>query len=178
MMVVIPMIIGALRMVPKSLVREFGRVRNWRTCRDHPNYSIVEIGQNTEKSLSDLRRLAVTQTPVKDHKLTLVWKNLQVVVVVIIIIIIIITKTEWSKLSQKEYKNKHYWVGKVIHWELCTQSGFDDVDDCYKPKTFLKNENMKFSGTLKFKEITEWPDIVIRNKKKICQIHKRGRTRG
>ena len=31
-----------------------------------PNYSITEIGQNTEKCIGDLRRLAVTQTPVKD----------------------------------------------------------------------------------------------------------------
>ena len=37
----------------------------------HPNYSIVEIGQNTEKSPGDMRRLAVIQTPVKDHELTL-----------------------------------------------------------------------------------------------------------
>ena len=36
-----------------------------RTSGDHSNYSIVENGQNTEKSPGDLRRLAVTQTPVK-----------------------------------------------------------------------------------------------------------------
>ena len=33
----------------------------------HPNYSIAEIGQNTEKCPGKLRRLSVTQTPVKDH---------------------------------------------------------------------------------------------------------------
>ena len=38
---------------------------------DHPNYSIIEIGQNTKKSPGDLRRLAVTQTPVENHELTL-----------------------------------------------------------------------------------------------------------
>ena len=38
---------------------------------DHPNYSIIEGGQNTEKSPRDLRRLAVTQSPVKDHQLKL-----------------------------------------------------------------------------------------------------------
>ncbi len=32
---------------------------------------ITENGQNTEKSPGDLRRLAVTQTPVKNHLLTL-----------------------------------------------------------------------------------------------------------
>ena len=26
---------------------------------------------------------------------------------------------EWSKLAQKEYKTRHDWVGKVIHWEMC-----------------------------------------------------------
>ena len=33
--------------------------------------SIVENGQNTEKSPGDLRRLAVTQTSMKNHQLTL-----------------------------------------------------------------------------------------------------------
>ena len=32
---------------------------------DPPNYNIVENGQNTEKRPGDLRRLAVTQTPMK-----------------------------------------------------------------------------------------------------------------
>ena len=32
----------------------------------------TKIGQNTEKSPGDLRRLAVAQTPVRDHLLTLV----------------------------------------------------------------------------------------------------------
>ena len=35
-----------------------------RTSGDHPNYSIVEIGQNTEEGPEDLRRLAVAQNPV------------------------------------------------------------------------------------------------------------------
>ena len=26
---------------------------------------------------------------------------------------------ECSKLAQKEYKTRHGWVGKVIHWEMC-----------------------------------------------------------
>ena len=28
--------------------------------------------------------------------------------------------SECSKLTQKEYKTRHDWVGKVIHWEMCT----------------------------------------------------------
>ena len=44
---------------------------------EHPNYSSVEIGQNTEKSPGDLRRLAVTQAPVENHHLMLVGKTLK-----------------------------------------------------------------------------------------------------
>ena len=38
---------------------------------------IIENGQNTEGGAGHLRRLAVTQTPVKDHQLTLMWKTLK-----------------------------------------------------------------------------------------------------
>ena len=48
-----------------------GGLGNNRTSGDHPNYYIIEIGQNTEKNPGDLMRHAVTQTPVKDHQLTL-----------------------------------------------------------------------------------------------------------
>ena len=57
-----------------------GRIVNWRTNRDHRNYSIVNIAQNTELSLGDLTELAVTQTLVKDHQLTLVWKTHVVII--------------------------------------------------------------------------------------------------
>ena len=46
-----------------------------RTNGDHPNYGFIKIGQNTEKSPKDLRRLAVTQTSVKIPLLTLIGKN-------------------------------------------------------------------------------------------------------
>ena len=54
-----------------------GGYGNKRMSGDHSNYSIVEIGQNTKKSPEDSRRLAVTQTPVENHQLTLVWKTLK-----------------------------------------------------------------------------------------------------
>ena len=53
------------------------RLRYQKKSRDHPDYSIVKIGQNTETSPGDLRRLAVTQIPVKDHQLTIVCKILK-----------------------------------------------------------------------------------------------------
>ena len=43
--------------------------RNKRTSGDHPNYSIIKIGLNTKKSPKDLRKRAVTQTPVSNHRL-------------------------------------------------------------------------------------------------------------
>ena len=35
--------------------------------RNHPDNSLIKIGQNTEKSPGDNRKLVVTQAPVKDH---------------------------------------------------------------------------------------------------------------
>ena len=59
---------------PQWIDRETKRFRNQRTSWD---YRIIKIGQNTEKSSGDLRRLAVTQTPVQNYHLTLVWKTLK-----------------------------------------------------------------------------------------------------
>ena len=65
---VIPIMNGVFGTVPEGLIRN---LKNWES-EDHPNYSIVEFGQNTEKSPRDLQKLVATQTPVKDHQLTLV----------------------------------------------------------------------------------------------------------
>ena len=59
---VIPIVIGTIRTVNKELVNE---LVNNKTSWDHPNYSIVEMSQNTEKSYGDLKTLVITQTPVK-----------------------------------------------------------------------------------------------------------------
>ena len=48
-----------------------GGFGNKKTSGDHPNNSIVEIGQNTNKSPGDLRTLAVSTTPVENHQLML-----------------------------------------------------------------------------------------------------------
>ena len=69
---VIPMVIVAPGTITKEMVNMGGGLGNKRMSGDHPNYSIVTIGPNIEKSPSDLRRLAVTQIPVENHQLTLV----------------------------------------------------------------------------------------------------------
>ena len=64
-MTIIPIVIGAFGTVIKGLLKGL------------EDYYIIENGQNTEKSPGDLRRIAVTQTPVKDRQLTLMWKTLK-----------------------------------------------------------------------------------------------------
>ena len=39
--------------------------------------------------------------------------------------------SECSKLAQKEYKTRHDWVGKVIHWELYKKLEFDHTNKWY-----------------------------------------------
>ena len=58
---VIPIVIGALGIRIDGL-------ESRRTNRDHPKFSIVEIGQNTENSPGELRRLAVIQTQMKNPR--------------------------------------------------------------------------------------------------------------
>ena len=68
---IIPIVIGAFYTVTKGLSKGPGGLGNKRTSEDHPNYYIIENGQNTEKSPGDLRRFTITQTPVKDYQLKL-----------------------------------------------------------------------------------------------------------
>ena len=67
-MTIIPIVIDPFGTVTKGLEDL--------EIRDHPNYYIIENGQNTEKTPGDLRRLAVTQTPVKGHQLKPMRKTL------------------------------------------------------------------------------------------------------
>ena len=66
---VIPIAISALGTVTEGTGT--GGLGNKKTNGNHPNYSIIEIGQNIEKSSGDLRRLVVTQNSVKDHQMSL-----------------------------------------------------------------------------------------------------------
>ena len=50
-------VIGTLETILKGL---YGIFRNQKTSRNHPNYSIVKIAQNTVKNPGDLMILAVT----------------------------------------------------------------------------------------------------------------------
>ena len=52
---------------------------NKKTSEDHPNYRIIMMGQNTEKSTGDLWKISVTQTPVENHQPAMAGKALKVV---------------------------------------------------------------------------------------------------
>ena len=57
---IIPIVIGAFGTVTKGLLKGLEDL-------EVGYYYIIENGQNTEKNPGDLRRLTVTQNPVKDH---------------------------------------------------------------------------------------------------------------
>ena len=56
----------------QRIIKGTRRLGSKRTSGDHPNYNVIENGQNNEKSPEDLRRLVVIQNAVKDYQLTLV----------------------------------------------------------------------------------------------------------
>ena len=143
---IVPIVIGTFGTVTKGLLKGLEDSGSWRTSGDHPNDSIIEDGQNTEKSPGDLRWLAVTQTPVKNHQRSLMWKAPNVYIIIIIKMIII---SEW-KLAQKEYKARHDWVGKVIHWEMCRKFQFDHTNKWYmhNPAPVLENDSHKLLWNL------------------------------
>ena len=60
----------------KSIGTGTGRLENKRRNRDHSDYSIIKITQNSEKSPGDLRILATARTPVGNHQLMMVCKTI------------------------------------------------------------------------------------------------------
>ena len=85
--------------------------------------------------------------------------------------------SECSKLAQKEYKTRHDWVGKVIHWEMCKKFKFDHTNEWYmlNPAPVLENNTHKLQWNFHIHTdhliSTRKPDLIINNKKKItCKI--------
>ena len=62
------------RFSDQRIGRWTGELGNKRTNGYQPNDNIIKIGPNTENSPEDLRKIAVTQTPVRNPQLTLVGK--------------------------------------------------------------------------------------------------------
>ena len=84
---VIPIVIGDLG----TGIGEYG---NKRTSDNHPNYSIVEIGQNTKKNPENVRTLILTQTLVRNYQLTPMRKTQKGVTIVML---------DFAKELKKDY---------------------------------------------------------------------------
>ena len=76
------------------------------------------------------------------------------------------------------YKTRHYWVGKVIHWEMCKKFKFDHTNKWFmhNPAPVLENDTHKllwdFDIHTDHRISDGIPDPIIINKKKkrICKI--------
>ena len=83
---------------------------------------------------------------------------------------------EYSKLAQKEYKTRHDWMGKVIHWEMCKKFRFDYTNKWYmhNPLWVLENETHEFLWDFNIKAYqvisTRRPDLIIINKKNLAKL--------
>ena len=63
---------------------------------------------------------------------------------------------ECPMLAQREYKRKHDWVGRKIHWEVCRKMVFDVNEKWYKhePEKVVENDSWKMDyGILQYKLI-------------------------
>ena len=80
--------------------------------------------------------------------------------------------SECSKLAQKEYKIRHDWVGKVIHWELCKKFKFDPTNKWYvhNPAAVLENDTHKLLWDFDIQTdhliSARRPDLIVINYKK------------
>ena len=127
--------------------------------------NIKKIGKNSENSPEDSWRVAVIQTLVENHLLTLVWKTLKGV-----IIIMTQQNSKFSlrgdkkqnyqcynkqmlQISAKRYKSRHKCAGKVIHGELCKKMKSEFTTEQFMQKTefILENEMHEILGDFEIK---------------------------
>ena len=80
--------------------------------------------------------------------------------------------SECRKLAQKEYKARHDWVGKVIHWEICKKFKFDHTNKWYmqNPASILENDTHKLLQDFDIQTdhliSARRPDLLIINNKR------------
>ena len=77
-----------------------------------------------------------------------------------------------SELAQREYKARHDWVGKVIHWEMYKKFKFDHTNKWYmhNPAPVLENATHKLLWDFDIHTdhliSARRPDLIIINKKR------------
>ena len=83
--------------------------------------------------------------------------------------------SECSKLAQKEFKTRHNWVGKVIHWEMCKKFKCDHTNKwyMYNPAPVPENDTRKLLWNFDIHTdhliSARRPDLIIINKKENLQ---------
>ena len=86
--------------------------------------------------------------------------------------------SECSKLAQTEYKARHDWVGKVIHWEMCKKFKWDHTNKWYTHNSapVLENDTHKLLWDFNIQTDHQIParrpdlKIIKKKKKRICKI--------
>ena len=84
--------------------------------------------------------------------------------------------SECSRLAKNEYKARHDWVGRVIHWKMCRKFQFDQTNKWYmhNPAPFLENDSHKLLWDFNIQTDllipARRPDLIIIKKKRICKI--------
>ena len=81
------------------------------------------------------------------------------------------------KWARKEYKARHDWIGKVIHWEMCRKFQFDHWNKWYmhNPVPVIENDSHKLLWDFNIQTDhlipARRPDLILINKRKsICKI--------
>ena len=80
--------------------------------------------------------------------------------------------SECSRSTQKEYKMRHDWVGKVIHWEMCKKFKIDHTNKWYmlNPAPVLENDTHKllkdFNIQMDHLIPARRPDLIIIKKRR------------
>ena len=75
--------------------------------------------------------------------------------------------SECSNFAQKEYKARHDWIGKVIHWEICKKFKFNHTNKWYMHNLapILENDTHKLLWDFNIQTDhlipTRRPDLII-----------------
>ena len=78
--------------------------------------------------------------------------------------------SECSKLAQKEYKRRHDWFGKRIHWEVCRKNGIEVKPKWYEHQPEAVQENERYKILWDFNIQTDHviearrPDMIVIDK--------------
>ena len=82
----------------------------------------------------------------------------------------LISVSECSKMAQREYKRRHDWVGRRVHWDVCKKYGIVVNDKWYKhePGPVIENDKCKilWDFTVQTDHIIQArrPDMIVIDK--------------